>query len=83
MMSAVRVIAVAAMLWSASVTAQTTEATTTALPTYDANYPPTATEEVEARNTTQYAHGSRYQFTIHIEASEPTTIGLPKTLYRR
>jgi hypothetical protein len=71
---------------TAAPAAATTAAAKTPNPAIlDASYPPDKLQETVARGTKQYAHGSQYQFTIHIEATAPISSSLPSnaTLYRR
>jgi hypothetical protein len=79
-----------ALLFVGSTHAQAATAATAAPKTpnpslIDPTYPPDRAQELAARNTLQYRHGSQFQFTIHIEATAPLSNSLPanSTLYRR
>jgi hypothetical protein len=76
-----------ALLFVGSTHAQaTTAAPKTPNPSLiDPTYPPDRAQELAARSTLQYRHGSQFQFTIHIEATAPLSNSLPanSTLYRR
>lgn len=85
-----RLVTAALLVGWAAAQAATTTGTAVPSPTPDPSridplYPPTRSQQETYRNTTQYSHGNRFMFTIHIEASVPATSSIPSTsvLYRR